>query len=110
MGDTNSCFYRLWKGKGREVIALRLHDKTDSGPLMDVECAAFDQQRIHRRIEPAVINDIVDMTVDVVVGPAGLNRSKDAIAVACVRLGSAAAHDAGFCQRLSIAADLERTF
>jgi hypothetical protein len=38
---------------------------------MDIQAADFDQVGVHRRIEKTVVGDVIDMTVGVIVMPAG---------------------------------------
>ena len=61
----------LRKCQRGEVVALRLHHQADGAALVDVQRALVDQVAVHRRVEPAVIDDVVHMAVHIVVGPAG---------------------------------------
>ena len=68
-GDAGLHFLR--EGHGAGVGAAGFHDEADHRPLFDIEQAMFHQPGVHGRIEEAVIDDVVDMTVDVIVHPAG---------------------------------------
>jgi hypothetical protein len=60
--------------QGLEIAAAVLHNQPDDMTLMDVEDPLIDQVLVHHRIEVGEVDDIVDVTVDVVVGPAGCDR------------------------------------
>lgn len=81
------------KASGAKVIALRLYDQAYRLARMNVQRALLDQMGIHRRIEPAVIDDVVDVPVDVVVRPARADASECRIGrTGCGAGGSGAIH------------------
>ena len=88
------------KGSGSENGSfLQMLIPADGVAAVDVECTPLDQQGVHRGVEPFVIDDIVHVTVGVVVGPACRNAAKDAIAAAVLGCGfRGALHGAAFCQ------------
>src|SRR5690606_30196617 len=51
-------------------ISARLGHQADDLAVVDVEQAVDHQQPVHRRVEPRIIDHIVDVAVDVVVHPA----------------------------------------
>jgi hypothetical protein len=55
------------------VRALRFNAVGDNRIAMNIEIAVFDQIRIDRGIEPAVIDDVIHVAVNVVVHPAGVD-------------------------------------
>jgi hypothetical protein len=65
--NTQSRQHRLRVGQRRKVVALGLYHQSDQVPRMDVKYTAIDQVPIDRRVKPAVVDDVVDMPVNVVV-------------------------------------------
>ena len=64
---------------GRRVIAAAgFHHEANGISARNVEQARLYQPAVHRRVEIGVIGDIVDMAVNVVIGPARLNGLKHA--------------------------------
>lgn len=59
-----------------EVVAMGFGNESDCCAVMNVERAPLDEQCIDCRVEPAVINDIVHVTIDIVVGPAGRDAAE----------------------------------
>src|SRR5205823_14363855 len=56
--------------RGEEVAPGRDHD-ADGAALRRVEQVALDEHPVHERVEVRVVGGVVDVTVDVVVRPAG---------------------------------------
>jgi hypothetical protein len=71
--DTNADVHFLGKHEALFVRALRFDAVGDDWIAMNVEIAVFDEIRIDRGVEPAVIDDVIYMTVNVVVHPAGVD-------------------------------------
>ena len=53
-----------------------LNRETDHRALLNVEAARLDQVTVHHRVEVRVVGDVIDVTIKVVVHPAGLERLK----------------------------------
>ena len=68
--DTNAGVHDIGKRQRLVIAAAAVDDKPDHVAAMDIEHATCDQERVHGRVEVAVIDDVVDVAVDVVVGPA----------------------------------------
>jgi hypothetical protein len=66
----------LREGKRRKVVALRLDDQANGFAVVDVQHALLDQVGVDRRVEPAVVHDVVDVAVGIVVHPAGADGAK----------------------------------
>ena len=62
----------LWKFKRRIISALRLHNEANDISIMEFQNALLDEKFIHDRVEIRVVDDIVDMAIDIIVGPPGL--------------------------------------
>src|ERR1019366_8513701 len=60
----------LGEGNGLQVCAMRLDAQADHVAAGDVEAALVDEVRVDDGIEIRVVDDVVDVTVDVVVHPA----------------------------------------
>jgi hypothetical protein len=73
--DTQPSFHRFREGNGTMVSAASFNNKTDGCSIGDIEQALFDQPGIHRRIEPTIINDVVDVPIGIIVHPARRNRA-----------------------------------
>src|SRR3546814_16091108 len=58
-------------GQGNGIAAARLHDQADRIAPARIEQPGLDQPAIHGRVEPLIVDRIVDMPIGVVVGPEG---------------------------------------
>jgi hypothetical protein len=85
MGDSKPCLYILRKSRATEVIAMALDGKPDHLARMNIEHPLVDQETIDNRIEVAVILNIVNVTVYVIVHPARRNSQEVKILVALSR-------------------------
>jgi hypothetical protein len=65
----------------RAVVALRLHHQADDGAGLDVQAALVDEVVVRDGVEVAVVRDVVDVAVDVVVHPARGDGQEVAVAV-----------------------------
>ena len=74
MRDPHADLYGVRKSDACEIGAACLDDETHHRAGSGVENAGLDKELVHRRVEEGVINDIIDVTVDVVVVPAGGRR------------------------------------
>ena len=70
MIDADARVDRIGKRGGGEIGAARFHHQPDHCAAMNIERACLDQIFVHRRVEPEIIDRIVDVAVDVVVRPA----------------------------------------
>ena len=73
-----------------------------TSPCVDVQRALLDQVRVDRGVEPAVVDDVVDVAVRVVVHPAGGDGAEGAVGAARRSgwgLSCWVAHRGRFCQR-----------
>src|SRR5690606_26316079 len=61
-------------GDGGEVVACRTDHEADHLTAVNVQTALLDQVDVHRAVEKAVVGDVVDVAVDVVVVPARGDR------------------------------------
>ena len=62
-----------------EIAALVLEHESDRRAVGDVEHAAFDQVLVHGRVEERVVDDVVDVSVRIVVAPARRDRREAGI-------------------------------
>lgn len=92
MLDGEAQFDGLGVGEGMAVAAAGLDDEANRVARQDVEQAGLDQPGVHRRVEPGIIDHIVDVPVGVVVRPARGNRPPHAIGVPALQ--RRAAHNA----------------
>ena len=88
MPDPNTSHQIFRKSQRGKVIALGFDDQANHRARMDVYCALLYQQAIHGGVKPAVIDNIVDMPVHVVVRPAGADITKNLVGTAGLRLGT----------------------
>src|SRR5690606_16212065 len=95
-GDPQAGLDVLRKGERCEVVAVRLYHQADHLAAVDVERTGLDQPAVHRAVEVAVVDDVVDVAVDVVVHPARLDRHEAGITIARLRL-RAGGHGCAFC-------------
>ncbi|MCY1186877.1 hypothetical protein D9M73_277890 [compost metagenome] len=70
---------------------MGIDHQTDRGTLLEVEQVLLDQPAVDHGIEPAVVDNVVNVTVDVVVHPACGDVAQVAIVFALVWYGFA--HD-----------------
>src|SRR4051812_2738329 len=103
MRHANTGFDALRISQRRKVIALRLDDEPNRRTRMDVEYATLDQEAVDRRVEPAVVDDVVDVPVDIVVGPSGLD-GLEGLERGPGGRGRTFAHGGKLCQRRQYAA------
>ena len=68
---THRCFDGFGKGQGGVVAAPGFNDEADGGTGGDIQEASLYQPGIHSRVEEAVVGGGVDVSVDIVVRPAG---------------------------------------
>jgi hypothetical protein len=59
------------------VTASGFHDQTDDGATQRIEQSGLNQPVIDRRVEQLIVDHIVHVTIDVVVGPPGLQAPED---------------------------------
>src|SRR3970040_2442833 len=83
-------------------MALLPHHQADHRALLDVEHATLDQILVHDCVEPGVIDDVVDVTIDVVIDPARSDGEEMPVVGTAVRrsAGHAAARTSA-CSRMS---------
>ena len=67
MRHANARLDLLRKGQRSKVIALSLYHQPNRLSRMNIQCALRYQISVHRRIKPAVVNDVVDMAINVVI-------------------------------------------
>ena len=63
--------HRLREREAFLVGAARIHRETDDRCVVNIKAADADQVFVDDGVEPAVVNDVIDVTVNVVVHPAG---------------------------------------
>jgi len=68
-----------------EILALGFHHQTDDRALLDIEHPLLDKILVHHRVEEAVVDDVVDVAVDVVVTPARGDSLVVAVGIAWLR-------------------------
>ena len=56
------------------VSTARMHRETNDGGVVNIEAADADQVFVDDGVEPAIVDDVIDVTVNVVVYPAGGDR------------------------------------
>jgi hypothetical protein len=61
------------------IAAAAFDNNEDFATLTDVQCSVLEQEAVNRRIKQAVVNDIVHMPVDVVVGPSCPNYPENLV-------------------------------
>ncbi len=74
MLDRDADIRRLRISEAGEEPATALDHEADDRARRRVEQPRFDQDRVHRRIEQRVLDDVVEMAVGVVVAPPGRER------------------------------------
>src|SRR3546814_2252129 len=70
MGDAQAGVDSVGKGEGVNKLAMRFRAQSDQRASVNVESAVPDQIFIDHRVEVAVVLDVIDVPVDVVVLPA----------------------------------------
>lgn len=88
MRDPNTGHQVFRKNQRGKVMALGFDDQANHRARMDVYRALLYQQAIHGGVKPAVIHNIIDMPVHVVVRPAGADIAKNLVGTAGLRLGT----------------------
>ena len=63
--------HRLRERQGRKIIAMGFHHQADARAMRHIQRAVLYQIGVDRRVKPAVIDDVIDMAIGVVVHPAG---------------------------------------
>src|SRR4051794_7070752 len=91
MGDAKPGGNQVGKGQFGKIAAAGLDHQPDLRAGGGIEQAIVDQPAVHRRVEQPVVNDIVHMAVDVIVGPA-CRQAAEHFVVAAARDGPALAH------------------
>lgn len=79
MRNPNARFNGLRKSQRGKIVAMRFHHQANGFTLVNVEHALFDQMRIDRRIKPTVVNNVVDVTISIVVHPSRGDETKSAV-------------------------------
>ncbi|WP_370637167.1 hypothetical protein [Phyllobacterium chamaecytisi] len=77
---------RVRKDDFGETAAGRLDNQPDGLAIAKIQQRHIDQPAVHSRVEQRVMNYVVDVSIDVIVGPAGLQPGKDTEMVALERL------------------------
>ena len=62
-------------------MALRLDHQPNGLADVDIQRALLDQVAVHCGVKPAVVHNIVDMAIHIVVGPAGGDGLEDPVMV-----------------------------
>ncbi len=70
MFNADADLKRFGEGEARKEAAVALHDEADHVAMGGIEQPRFDQDRVHRRVEQLVIDDVVEMAIGVIVLPA----------------------------------------
>src|SRR3546814_8595751 len=70
MGGAQAGVDSVGKGEGVNKLAMRFRAQSDQRASVNVESAVPDQIFIDHRVEVAVVLDVIDVPVDVVVLPA----------------------------------------
>ena len=68
-------------GDGLGEFAHGLDGDADDLAPMDVETAFVDEEAVHHGIEIGIVGDVIDVTIDVIVRPAGLEIQEMRITV-----------------------------
>ena len=82
MRDPEARTDMVGKGNLVEVIAVSFDHQSNEVAGKRIEHAFFHQILIHDRVELAVIHRVIDVTVDIVIGPAGRNRQEMRVSLA----------------------------
>ena len=61
----------LPEGEASLVGAAGIHGEANDGRVVNIEATGADQVFVDDGVKPAVVNNVIDMTVNVVVHPAG---------------------------------------
>ena len=77
--------YCIWEGNWFEESALCFDNQADDRTILDVQGPLIDQITVDDCIEVRVIDDVVNMTVHVVIHPACWNHQKMRILIPPVR-------------------------
>lgn len=110
MRDAYAGFQPVREGHRCEILAARLDNQADGGAGVEVQHPLFDQVLVHRRIEVGVIDDIIDVSIDVVVHPSSLDRGEHLVVAATARLGFAHGVDRYICGINARSADDSASF
>src|SRR5260370_21923835 len=73
---------RVGEGERAGEAAARLHHHSEDRAQRQVENAAVEEEAVHCRVEERVVHGVVDVAVDVVVGPARLDAEEMRVFVA----------------------------
>ena len=71
MRHPNADLHGLRESQRRKVIAVGFYHQANCLAGVDVQGTVLYQVCIHCRVKPAVINDVVDMAIGIVVHPSG---------------------------------------
>ena len=85
--NANPRLHRLWKRQRLKVVAMGFDHQADGVTVVNVQHALLDQPGVDGGVKPAVIDNVVDMAVGIVVGPAGGDGAKHLVGAAPVGLG-----------------------
>src|SRR5688500_17455606 len=83
--DRDPDFDLAWEAQRREVAAGGFHRQANRIASFDIQQARLNQPAVHCGVEPLIIDGVVDMAVDVVVGPARREAQEPAVSVATTR-------------------------
>ena len=70
-GDAQARVHGLGECEAFLVSTARIHRETNDGGVVNIEASDADQVFVDDGVEPAVVDDVIDVTVNVVVHPAG---------------------------------------
>ena len=73
-GDAQARVHGLGECEAFLVSTARIHRETDDRRILNIEAADSDQVFIDDSVEPAGVDDVIDVTVNVVVHPTGGDR------------------------------------
>ena len=76
MRDAQAGIDDLGEGQRRQIAALRFDAVADHAAVLDIESAGANQVLVDDGVEVAVVDDVIDVAVDVVVHPAGRDGKK----------------------------------
>ena len=77
-GDTDADGHLVGVGDLGVVAAAGFGDHADDRAAREAQQVAGDQEAVHRRVDPGIIDHVVDMAIDIVVHPAAGDRMEAA--------------------------------
>ena len=85
--DTNARHHRFRKSQRRKIMALGFNHQANHAACVNVNGTVLYQQAVDGSVKPAVINNIVDVALHIIVRPAGVDGSKSFVGASRLGMG-----------------------